>query len=462
MQPKETEQLVLSTLPGADPSTVGFAELGVPDVLVDVLRRRGITHPLPIQAAAIADALAGRDVSGMAPTGSGKTLAFALPLAATLARSDPKRPRALVLAPTRELAGQIAAEMTPLLAARSLTAHAFYGGVGFGPQRSALRRGVDVAVACPGRLEDLMSTGDVKLSAVSVVVVDEADRMADMGFLPAVRRILDATPSHRQTLLFSATLDGDVDVIVRKYQRNPVRHEVAAEPGAAQARHEFMAVASGDRSALCAELVSATGSSVVFVRTKHSADRVAQRLRSAGTAAAAIHGDRRQSERERTLAAFRAGRLQALVATDVAARGIHVDDVARVIHYDLPADIKDYVHRSGRTARAGSGGTVIAFVTPEQRPLASTLQRGLALAGHTAEVPASNTSKYAKRPKTGDPEADKFSGRLEQERTSGAARRSRSGNKTDLSTGRVYRPTSQSGHRGRINRPARSGGTWSR
>ena len=231
MQPKETEQLVLSTLPGADPSTVGFAELGVPDVLVDVLRRRGITHPLPIQAAAIADALAGHDVSGMAPTGSGKTLAFALPLAATLARSDPKRPRALVLAPTRELAGQIAAEMTPLLAARSLTAHAFYGGVGFGPQRSALRRGVDVAVACPGRLEDLMSTGDVKLSAVSVVVIDEADRMADMGFLPAVRRILDATPSHRQTLLFSATLDGDVDVIVRKYQRNPVRHEVAAEPG---------------------------------------------------------------------------------------------------------------------------------------------------------------------------------------------------------------------------------------
>lgn len=207
---------------------------------------------------------------------------------------------------------------------------------------------------------------------------------------------------------------------------------------------------------------SATGSSVVFVRTKHSADRVAQRLRSAGTAAAAIHGDRRQSERERTLAAFRAGRLQALVATDVAARGIHVDDVARVIHYDLPPDIKDYVHRSGRTARAGSGGTVIAFVTPEQRPLASTLQRGLALAGHTAEVPASNTSKYAKRPKTGDPEAAKFSGRLEQERTSGAARRSRSGNKTDLSTGRVYRPTSQSGHRGRINRPARSGGTWSR
>ena len=455
MQPRETEHLLLSTLPGADPFTAGFAELGLPHVLVGVLRRRGITHPLPIQAATIADALAGRDVSGKAPTGSGKTLAFALPVAATLARSDPKRPRALVLAPTRELAGQIAAEMTPLLGARSLTAHAFYGGVGFGAQRAALRRGVDVAVACPGRLEDLMSTGDIKLSGVNVVVIDEADRMADMGFLPAVCRILDATPSQRQTLLFSATLDGDVDVIVRRYQREPVRHEVAAQPGAVQARHEFMAVASGDRSALCAELVSATGSSVVFVRTKHGADRVAQRLRSAGTAAAAIHGDRKQSERERTLAAFRAGRLQALVATDVAARGIHVDDVARVIHYDLPADVKDYVHRSGRTARAGSGGTVIAFVTPEQRPLASSLQRGLALAGQPAEVPASNTTKYAERPKTGSRQTAKFSGRLGTERASGGARRSRSGDKTNLSTGRVYGPRSQSRLRGRIN-PAAS------
>ena len=445
----------MSTLPGADPFTAGFAELGLPHVLVGVLRRRGITHPLPIQAATIADALAGRDVSGKAPTGSGKTLAFALPVAATLARSDPKRPRALVLAPTRELAGQIAAEMTPLLGARSLTAHAFYGGVGFGAQRAALRRGVDVAVACPGRLEDLMSTGDIKLSGVNVVVIDEADRMADMGFLPAVCRILDATPSQRQTLLFSATLDGDVDVIVRRYQREPVRHEVAAQPGAVQARHEFMAVASGDRSALCAELVSATGSSVVFVRTKHGADRVAQRLRSAGTAAAAIHGDRRQSERERTLAAFRAGRLRALVATDVAARGIHVDDVARVIHYDLPADVKDYVHRSGRTARAGSGGTVIAFVTPEQRPLASSLQRGLALAGQPGEVPAGNTTKYAQRPKTGSRQTAKFSGPLGTERASGGARRSRSGDKTNLSTGRVYGPRSQSRLRGRIN-PAAS------
>ncbi len=354
-----------------------FAEFGLPDRMSEVLLQRGITQPLPIQAAAIADVLAGRDVSGKAPTGSGKTLAFALPIAATLKRSTPKRPRALVLAPTRELAGQIATEMGPLLATRSLKAYPFYGGVGFGGQRNALRRGVDVAVACPGRLEDLMSTGDIYLSNVDVVVVDEADRMADMGFLPAVCRILDATPSECQTLLFSATLDGDVDVLVRRYQRNPVRHDVATEEEVSRASHEFRPVANADRAALCAELVRASGSSMVFVRTKRGADRVAKRLRDSGAAAAAIHGDRSQAQRERTLMEFRAGKVQTLVATDVAARGIHVDDVARVIHYDLPADIKDYVHRSGRTARAGAEGTVISFVTPDNRALADTLQRGL-------------------------------------------------------------------------------------
>jgi superfamily II DNA/RNA helicase len=368
----------LSTaLAGADLMITSFAELGLPDGLVEALRQRGITRPLPIQAAAIADVLAGSDVSGKAPTGSGKTLAFALPIAATLHRSAPRRPRGLVLAPTRELAGQIAAEMGPLLAARSLRVYPFYGGVGFGGQRHALRRGVDVAVACPGRLEDLMSTGDIDLSGVEVAVVDEADRMADMGFLPAVCRILDATSSQRQTLLFSATLDRDVEVLVRRYQRKPIRREVTAQEDVSRASHEFRAVASADRAALCAELVLAPGTSVVFVRTKRGADLVARRLKHAGAAAAAIHGDRSQAQRERTLADFRAGKIHALVATDVAARGIHVDDVARVIHYDLPADMKDYVHRSGRTARAGAGGTVIAFVTPEKRALAASLQSGL-------------------------------------------------------------------------------------
>jgi superfamily II DNA/RNA helicase len=381
-------------LAGTDLPVTSFAGLGVPPALVDILHRRGITSPLPIQAAAIGDILAGRDVSGKAPTGSGKTLAFALPIAATLERGKPRRPRALVLVPTRELAGQIAAEMSPLLAARSLRSYPFYGGLGFKGQRTALSRGVDVAVACPGRLEDLMSTGEVDLSHVEVVVVDEADRMADMGFLPAVCRILDATPSDRQTLLFSATLDGEVDVLVRRYQRDPVRHEVA-ERQLSRASHEFRAVSSADRAELCADLIMAPGSSVVFVRTKQGAERLARRLKNAGASVAAIHGDRSQAQRERTMADFRAGKVRALVATDVAARGIHVDDVARVIHYDLPLDIKDYVHRSGRTARAGAAGTVIAFVTPEKRALAASLQSGLRRVDNGSEMITSGEGHQA-------------------------------------------------------------------
>ena len=355
-----------------------FAELGVPRPLVEVLTTRGISAPLPIQAATIADALNGRDVSGKAPTGSGKTLAFALPMAARVGRGAPRRPKGLVLAPTRELAAQIAAELTPLLAVGRLRAHPVYGGVGFVGQRKALHRGVDVVVACPGRLEDLMGSGDIVLSDVEMVVVDEADRMADMGFLPAVRRILDATADGRQTLLFSATLDGDVDVLVRRYQRQPVRHEVADPQDALnQATHRFEDVAHADRVALCTTLVAEERSTIVFVRTKHGADRLARQLSRVGVSASAIHGGRSQSQRERTLAAFRGGRVQVLVATDVAARGIHVDAVACVIHFDLPADAKDYVHRSGRTARAGAGGTVIALVTPDQRPAAAALRRAL-------------------------------------------------------------------------------------
>ncbi len=369
-----------STLVGAAAPTISFAELGLPTSLVDVLARRGITEPLPIQAAAIADALAGRDVSGKAPTGAGKTLAYALPLAANLDKGRPRRPRGLVLVPTRELAAQICSEFAPLLRVRGLRTHSFYGGVGFGDQRKALRQGVDVVVACPGRLEDLMRQGDVDLSDVDAVVVDEADRMADMGFLPAVRRILDATHDRRQTLLFSATLDGAVDALVRGYQRQPVRHEVASDPGEiGRATHRFDAVAHVDRVAACAALAAEEPSSIVFVRTKHGADRLAQQLTRNGVKAAPIHGGRSQAQRDRALAAFRAGRVRALVATDVAARGIHVDAVSCVIHFDLPADAKDYVHRSGRTARAGAQGTVVALVTPEQRQAARALRRGLDL-----------------------------------------------------------------------------------
>jgi superfamily II DNA/RNA helicase len=361
---------------------MSFADLGVPAGLVEVVLRRGITRPLPIQEIAIADILAGRDVSGKAPTGTGKTLAFALPMAATISRGAPKRPSGLVLAPTRELAAQIAAELTPLLAKRGMKAYPFYGGNGFSGQRAALRAGTDVAVACPGRLEDLMRSGEIFLSGVKVVVIDEADRMADMGFLPAVRRILDATPSERQTLLFSATLDGDVDVLVRHYQRRPVRHEVVAqEVDLRRVSHQFHSVATTERVALCAKLVGDAGSAIVFVRTKHGADNVARQLARAGLAAAAIHGDRSQAQRERALAAFRSGDVQALVATDVAARGIHVADVACVVHYDLPDDPKDYLHRSGRTARAGAQGSVISLVTSGQQGHAASLQRALGL-GH--------------------------------------------------------------------------------
>jgi superfamily II DNA/RNA helicase len=367
-----------STLLLANAECSTFSEFGLPSAFVDHLRKGGVTQPLPIQAASIVDAMAGRDISGKAPTGSGKTLAFALPMAATVGRGSPRRPRGLVLAPTRELAAQIAAVLAPLMATKGRKVHCFYGGVGFGPQRNALRKGIDIAIACPGRLEDLMGTGDIRLSDVEIVVVDEADRMADMGFLPAVRRILDATSPNRQTLLFSATLDGDVDVLVRRYQRDPVRYEVAAPAELeGQVSHEFQAVDQSDRIAACAQLVAGGKSAIVFVRTKHGADRVATQLNRSGVDAVAIHGGRSQAQRDRALAAFRADRAQVLVATDVAARGIHVDNVSCVIHFDLPADAKDYVHRSGRTGRAGAEGSVVTLVTPDQGAAAAALRRDL-------------------------------------------------------------------------------------
>ncbi|MDA8296415.1 MAG: DEAD/DEAH box helicase [Actinomycetota bacterium] len=392
-----------SLLAGCHAPVPTFAELGVLPELVGALARRDISSPLPIQAATIADALAGRDVCGKAPTGSGKTLAFSIPLAAAMRRSEPRRPRGLVLAPTRELAAQIAEELSPLLAARKMRAHPFYGGVGFGGQQQALRKGIDVAVACPGRLEDLLERGELRLDQVEVVVIDEADRMADMGFLPAVRRILDKTVNRRQTLLFSATLDGEVDVLVRNYQHDPARHEVEVdEDDLGRATHRFHAVDAAGRAALCAELIGDAGASVVFVRTKHGAERVAKQLDRVGVRAAAIHGDRSQAQRERALSAFRDGKVQALVATDVAARGIHVDDVACVIHFDLPEDPKTYVHRSGRTARAGASGTVIALVTPEMRRAAASLQRALAVevehVGDLAPLPAERPAGSRPRP----------------------------------------------------------------
>ena len=323
-------------------------------------------------------ALAGRDVCGRAPTGSGKTLAFGIPLAQRVGKGRPARPRALVLAPTRELAAQINDELRPMLASRGRTVATFYGGVGFGPQLKALRSGVDVAVACPGRLADLVQRRDIVLDEVEIVVIDEADRMADMGFLPEVRRLLDRVRDDRQTLLFSATLDGDVDVLIRNYQHQPERCEIKADVDEIdRTSHEFVRVAREDRIARTAELVARHGSTVVFCRTKHGTDRVARQLSRAGVEAVPIHGGRSQGQRTRALAAFTAGKAQALVATDVAARGIHVDDVGCVVHFDPAGDHKDYTHRSGRTGRAGAEGVVITFVTAEDEGKVRDLQRDL-------------------------------------------------------------------------------------
>ncbi len=357
-----------------------FAHLGLPDALVRALRDRGVSAPFPIQAAAIPDALAGRDVRGKAPTGSGKTLAFGLPLLATVDAAGRNRPRALVLAPTRELAQQISEELTPLGKAIRRRVFAIYGGVGYGPQKGRLRSGVDVLVATPGRLEDLIEQRSVDLSEVDIVVVDEADRMADMGFLPAVRRILDRTAAHRQTLLFSATLDGDVAVLSRDYQRDPVQHDAGTvESRTTDAAHHFWQVARTDRLGHAADVVTAMGRSIVFTRTRHGADRLAKQLDRRGIGAVSLHGGRSQGQRTRALAAFSSGKSPALVATDVAARGIHVDDVACVIHFDPPRDAKDYLHRSGRTGRAGAAGSVVSFVSGDQQQSVRRMQRDLGM-----------------------------------------------------------------------------------
>lgn len=355
-----------------------FADLGVPRRLVSVLADQGITEPFPIQASTIPDLLAGHDVCGRAPTGSGKTLAFGLPLVAGTDAARPRRPRSLVLAPTRELAAQIAGELHPLAGTSKLRVLAVYGGVGIEAQRRKLERGVDVLVACPGRLADLVRRGAVDLADVTRVVVDEADRMADMGFLPEVRRLLDMTSSDRQTALFSATLDGDVAQLVRRYQNVPRRHEIdLPEEHAGNARHCFWKVDFEDRLARTAEVIGAGGPTIVFCRTRRGTDRVTKQLMRAGVEAAPIHGGRSQSQRDRALRAFAEGRVHALVATDVAARGIHVDGVACVVHYDPPEDPAAYVHRSGRTARAGEAGVVVSLVTRDDHRDVQRMQRSL-------------------------------------------------------------------------------------
>ncbi|MGN9908536.1 DEAD/DEAH box helicase [Phytohabitans sp. LJ34] len=371
------------------PSTT-FAQLGVPARLVEALAAGGVTAPFPIQSATLPDALAGRDVLGRGRTGSGKTYAFALPLLARLAAASaprrPGRPRALVLAPTRELAAQIEASIAPLAAAMSLRTLTVFGGVAPGRQIAALRSGVDVLIACPGRLEDHVESGHASLDAVEITVLDEADHMADLGFLPAVRRLLDATPRRGQRLLFSATLDAGVDVLVRRYLTDPVTHSVDAAPSPAAVPHHMLHIAHHDRLAVLVDLAAAPGRTLVFARTKRRAKALTRQLVEAGVPAIELHGNLAQAARSRNLTAFAAGSATTLVATDIAARGIHVDDVALVVHADPPAEYKAYLHRSGRTARAGATGTVVTLMTDDQVDGVRQLARQAGIAPTTTRL----------------------------------------------------------------------------
>ena len=335
--------------------STSFSSLGVPADIVACLSDLGITEPYPIQSATLPDGLAGRDLFAQSPTGSGKTLAFAIPLVTRIEKARPRRPRGLVLAPTRELAAQIAAAIRPFARRVDRRVAAFYGGTGYKEQLTTLERGVDIVVGCPGRMIDLLERRALSLADIQVVVIDEADRMSDMGFLPSVRRLLDEIQAPRQTMLFSATLTRDVERLVRDYQAKPKRHVLdLASHDVGSRHHEFWRTAREERNVLTAKLVAGHGSSIVFCRTKHGVDRLTRHLTQSGLSAVAIHGDRSQSQRDHALARFRDRRAQVLVGTDVASRGLHVDRVDCVVHFDPPEDEDTYVHRSGRTGRAGA------------------------------------------------------------------------------------------------------------
>jgi len=357
-----------------------FAELGVSDVVVGQLEARGITESFPIQAATIKAALGGRDICGKAPTGSGKTLAFGIPVVDLVEKGKNWQPKALILAPTRELATQIKEELEPLARANDRSIVTVFGGTNIERDIRRLEKGVDILVACPGRLEDLISRRCCELRNVNMVVVDEADRMADMGFLPSVKRLLDQTSDDRHTLLFSATLDGDVDMLIKRYQNNPLTFEVEEQVGdIGDVDHSWYLIQPNDRIASAVRILRSYESSIVFCRTRRGCDRVAKVLAGKGLSAVAIHGDRSQGQRERALSDFTAGKAQVLVATDVAARGIHVDNVALVMHYDPAGSDKDYIHRSGRTGRAGQDGRVISMIVDEKKKIARQLQKDLGL-----------------------------------------------------------------------------------
>ncbi len=377
-------------------TTQTFASLGVQAELCAILEKQGITTAFPIQAMTIHDALAGRDICGKAKTGSGKTLGFGLPMLQRIAAGEsfnngeggPARPRGLVLLPTRELAVQVHEVLEPLGKALGLHVNAVYGGADIERQVKSLRRGCDVIIATPGRLIDLGDRGELNVENLDVLVLDEADRMADMGFMPQVEWVLRRIAEHpHQTLLFSATLDGAVDRLVKRYLTDPVFHEVASDTQTVSLMvHHFLTVHQMDRIKVAATICKSFDKTIIFCRTKRGADRLVEQLQKEGVDAAAIHGDLRQSQREKALADFGADKLSVLVATDVAARGLHIDGVDCVMHYDPPEDHKAYLHRSGRTARAGSTGVVVSLLLWNQTIDAEIIMRRLALKRPIVEV----------------------------------------------------------------------------
>ena len=376
-----------------------FADLGVPAPLVRTLTESGITLPFPIQVSTLPDTMAGRDVLGRGKTGSGKTLAFSIPLVTRLADKTrrPSRPAGLVLAPTRELATQITATLEPLATIYGLRVTTIFGGVPQSKQVKALKAGVDIVVACPGRLEDLMQQRLITLDGVEITVIDEADHMADLGFLPGVTRILAATPAGGQRMMFSATLDNGVDKLVKRFLRNEIAHSVDSDtsPVDAMTHHVFHVAGVEAKKQLVHTLASGTGRRILFMRTKHHARKLAKQLNEAGIPSVDLHGNLSQPARDRNLAAFTAGSARVLVATDIAARGVHVDDVELVVHIDPPAEHKAYLHRSGRTARAGRTGDVVTVVLPEQRRDTQALLRKAGITATPQQVSADSDSVQA-------------------------------------------------------------------
>ena len=445
------------------PPVTTFAELGLEPRLVAALAARDIREPFAIQARALPDALSGKDVLGRAETGSGKTLAFGLAMLSRIARMESrpreKAPRGLILVPTRELAQQVAGVLTPLGRSLGVTVTTVYGGVPIGRQITRVGHGVDIVVATPGRLIDLIDRRACTLADIAITVLDEADHMADLGFMPSVTQILDQTPAGGQRLLFSATLDRGVDQLVRSYLTSPALHAVTPEiVSGGAAEHSLLVLDADDKLAVAAEMASRPARTLFFVRTKHGADRLARQLERAGVNAAAIHGDRNQNQRQRALDAFAAGHPRVLVATDVAARGIHVDDVELVVHFDPPNDHKDYLHRSGRTARAGATGLVVTLAVRDQVREIQRLHQAAGVDPARYQVAAGHPV-VREIATTGTPVPPAPPAPERHSRPAGAPPRARRGSGRPPRTGAPYRTGTQSrtGGQSRAGSQSRSG-----